>query len=944
MADDVNKGSGKVNGAKVPKTIQELTKQHERATSYEASLSDEKLQQLADKAAEFEERYQQSSAGSPEQSNLAELLAFAEEEKYQHSLNVDRNLSVKANKVLARGLDVYSKTGNINRRTTTMAGQQSYRGAAKTNGGLFRPTNMIESEIQSDIEAASMLGGSLADEARGLGVGASTDSINGRAGKLGEYEERIARNKALLKVQTREGISTEKLTNRGEDLDRDVDTFFKRKDIDNRINSGGVKSYKEESAELSKRREERSIAQGDYEKAIETGAEGVEAFAEKLHKANEALDEQTRVVKGMSDKGMDRGGGIFGKYGAAIPMIQMGFQAVGAVAGAANDIAVNHDIAQMSNRAQFAKMGNSIYDKAAQAVSGYSVDAMLDVGGDQFVKAYADKNKAFTNKAMGVQIASNGAADLLGSMGKGAAIGAGIGLAGGIFAPVTSTGGAIIGAGIGAVTSLANTASQATNLAYGNVGADASIRSYQAAKDLTAQERYVATQNMQAYYNQGLGSYQSIQGMGSGASGAMQKRLMDGTDLANLARTGVSPEDAVKLTGMLGQAGSMAGGSDAGLRMIEGAGRASQRGQMGKEEYMSAAARMVAAGGKDGELESIIAAGMTKGMDNSKNIGQMVDATLSMSSGLASKGISATGAVGDMLGASAQFLVGQGVNKNLAVGTAAQDISNYNSAITDTSFNLGNIMQRGGLRNMKELKGASVFQMNNLSSMSMEDIAVLQGGGKEAELLARRLGVDNMVMKDGKVNSSLVTGIGKEAFSKMLTNKGALGDPNGRSLLNKFGTAETLTAEERAILSTSGGESVFYNAGGVSKASKISNENYNQLGLNLGAEAAKTKATYEAKKVGAGAQATLDVLGGEKGKEFEQIEKLSQSISEAVDPAKWGDEVKRAADGFAVPAANFVKATGDLDKTVEKLVSHQSAMLKAMGEMRGTDIPSGPRK
>jgi hypothetical protein len=940
MADDINKGGGKVNGAKVPKTIQELTKQHERATSYEASLSDEKLQQLADKAAEFEERYQQSSAGSPEQSNLAELLAFAEEEKYQHSLNVDRNLSVKANKVLARGLDVYSKTGNINRRTTTMAGQQSYRGAAKTNGGLFRPTNMIESEIQSDIEAASVLGGSLADEARGLGVGASTDSINGRASKLGEYEERIARNKALLKVQTREGISTEKLTNRGEDLDRDVDTFFKRKDIDNRINSGGVRSYKEESTELSKRREERSIAQGDYEKAIETGTEGVEAFAEKLHKANEALDEQTRVVKGMSDKGMDKGGGIFGKYGSAIPMIQMGFQAVGAVAGAANDIAVNHDIAQMSNRAQFAKMGNSIYDKAAQAVSGYSVDAMLDVGGDQFVKAYADKNKAFTNKAMGVSIASNGAADLLGAMGKGAVVGAGLGLAGGIFAPVTSTGGAIAGAAIAGVASLANTASQATNLAYGNVGADASIRSYQAAKDLTAQERYVATQNMQAYYNQGLGAYQSIQGMGSGASGAMQKRLMDGTDLTNLARTGVSPEEAVKLTGILGQAGSMEGGSDAGLRMIEGAGRASQRGQMGKEEYVSAAARMVAAGGKDNELEDIISAGMTKGMDNSKNIGQMIDATLSMSSGLASKGISATGAVGNMLEASSQFLVGQGVNKNLAVGTAAQDISNYNSAITDTSFNLGNIMQRGGLRNMKELKGASVFQMNNLSSMSMEDIAVLQGGGKEAELLSRRLGVDNMVMKDGKVNTSLVTGIGKEAFSKMLTNKGALGDPNGRSLLNKFGTAETLTAEERAILSTSGGESVFYNAGGVSKASKISNENYNQLGLNLGAEAAKTKATYEAKKVGAGAQATLDVLGGEKGKEFEQIEKLSQSISEAVDPAKWGDEVKRAADGFAVPAANFVKATGDLDKTVEKLVSHQTAMLKAMGEMNGTKIQS----
>ena len=78
MADDINKRGGKINGAQAPKAIQEMAKQHERATSYEASLNDEKLQALADKASDFEEKFQQSTQGSPEQQNLAELLAYAD--------------------------------------------------------------------------------------------------------------------------------------------------------------------------------------------------------------------------------------------------------------------------------------------------------------------------------------------------------------------------------------------------------------------------------------------------------------------------------------------------------------------------------------------------------------------------------------------------------------------------------------------------------------------------------------------------------------------------------------------------------------------------------------------------------------------------------------------------------------------------------------------------
>jgi hypothetical protein len=925
MADDINKKGGKVNGV-APKAIQEMARQYDKSTEYEASLNDEKLQRLVNKAAELEEKFQSSAPGTSQQQILAEQLAYAEEEAHKYSLSVDQALTAKSNKVLSRSLDVYSKSGNINRRTTTMSGQQSYRSAARASGGMFRPTNAIEADIQSDIEAASALGISLADEARGLKPGASADSIRERAAGLSDYEARIAQNKALLKIQGREGYSTEKLTNRGEDLDRDVGEFLKRKKIETKIASGDVGSYKDEMASLNSKRDARNQAQADYEKAIETGASGVEDFAEKLHKANEALDEQVRIVKGMSDKG-GGGGGIFGKYAGAMQFAQMGFQALGAVAGATNTIAVDQDITQMNNRGQFAKMGNAIYDKADAAVRGHSVDAMLDIiGSDAFTKQYGDANKKFTNVAKGVESVSNVGASVLAGVGKGAAIG---GAAGFAVAGIGAVPGAIGGAVIGGVTALANSSTDVTNVAYGNEGAASSINSYMAAKNLTAEERHIRAQQMQAFYNQGLGLYSSTMGLGSGSE--VQSQLMNAEMLQGLAANGISPEMSVQLSGMLGQAGSMS--AVGGIDMIRGAGRAGQLGQMGREEYIGAASRLVAAGGQNSDLEDIIAAATTKGMDNSKNIAQMVDATLGLSSGLASIGIGGTSTVADMLGASSQFLIDQGVNKNLATGAAAQGIQDYNKGITDTGFNLGNILERGGLRNMKSLRGASTEQMNNLTGMSLEQIAVLQGGGTEAKNLANELGISNLVMKDGKMNQGLLKNIGREAFGGMLANKGLLGTKQGKELLDNFGADENhiYSDEAKAAMYGVGGERTVRLAGGTIKAKGTI--------ANVARQGSFTET------MGAQRGASQVAQGEKESGGFANLEKAMSEVSKAIDPAKWGDEVKKAANKFEIPAANFLAATGKFDTAVQRLIDHQNKMMDKMGELRKVDVaPSKPKR
>ena len=955
----VNKVSGKKGGKpEVPKFAQELNSTFQKSTSYEASTSDERLQRMLDKNAELEEQLAGSVNGSEGQRILAEQLAFSEEETYQHSLKVDKTLTEKAKKVYAKGFDVQSRVNNITRRATTESGTERFTSQARGSEELNLPQSVIESRIQESIAKTSSYTEGIANRIRTLKPGEETDDIVKASAGISKYRDETARLMAIKTEQNRAGLSTQKLTGRYEDIKEDLGGFRNRTEIERKLSSGEHKSFAEESATLNKKESQLGEAFEKLSNTVKGAGESVDDFnkrtmdaTKEFTKLADEVEKQATLTKGVERKeGAAGGGGFFKKNEAVLQMAQMGLQAVGTVAGAYEDIAVKNDIRQVSNRAKFAKMGNAIYDQAASAVSGYNVDAMLDIVGDAGVKRYADMQKTKTNIASGVKIATNGAADVIGSTAKGTAIGTAAGVAiaagetfltggvGAVGAPAIISGAASIGGTIGAISATSRAAVSVDDLVKGNVGADTSISAYHARKELNREERYVASQNMQAFYSQGINSYSAIQGMGSGASGNMQKRLMDGTDLKNLAYKGVTPEEAVKLTGILTSAGSIEGGSDAGLRMIEGAGRAAQRGQMGKEEYVSTAARMVAAGGKDNELEDIISAGMTRGMDNSKNIGQMVDATLSMSSGLASKGISGTGVMGDAIGGMTQSLVDKGMNKNLATNVAASGIADLNRGLSDTGFNLGNIVDRAAIRQV--MPGITTGQVNKISKMEFDDLKLLQAGGPEAERYLKEQGLNNRFMKNGEIDQGIISRVSKDAYRKVLINKGLMGDAQGIEIMNKWGTGKELSPDAKAWFgpgSELGNISTYESLSGLTKRDKITNENYNSIGMNLGAEAEKNSAQYLTKKIDAGRIAAGEMLSTQKGKEFEGLEGLAKSISESVDPVKWGDEVKAAADKFSVPAADLLTATSKLEGTVKSLLEYQNRMLDKMGKPIGAE-------
>lgn len=927
---DANKSNKPVNG-KMAKHIKESFEQRDYNISYENISGKEDYSRLTERLEAMEKLRDQIPSSHAEYPSIIENIGYLESDLDDVHLAHAKSY----NNQLANTIGTYSKTRNINERTTKMSGQQRFFRGARSSADLYAPTETIEERIQSGMAEASSIGMTLAGRARGLGVDEVPDSLKQSASRLESVQEEIALNKRLLRVQSKEGLSTEKRQYSAAETMNKAGNFLSDMQLKSDVAGGKYGSLDTETAKLSEMFNSLTSALQRFEEASEnaTDAQGnltdeyKEASAQ-LDRLNRETDQQRKVVGEVSRQG--GGGGFFGKYGGYIQMAGMVGGAISSGARATNTIFGDQEITQINNKAAFAAMGNSIYGKAENAIMNNDVDAAFDVlGSDIFSSQFAMGKKSLRNKTAGIASVT----DILTDVGTNVMGGA---VAGGVIGAVP---GAIIGGTAGLVRGLAGSVPQLTNLMYGNEGADAAIRGNQAYKQLTEQERKIRTGQMQDFYSQGIATYNSTMGLGNLQSYSMQGGLMNAGNLRSLSRVGVSASMAAGLTSQLLGAGTF--DSEDGMAAIRSAGLAGQRGQMSREGYMSAAARMMSMGGSNSDLQEIIEVATARGMDNSKNITQMVDATAQMSAGLGSIGVSGVGAASGLLNFSAQSMVDGGVNRNLAIGAAATSMQNMNASLTNQGFNLGNVMERQRLRNIGGLGGASVFQLNALSSLSMEEMALFrsaEGGDasamKEAGVLARRKGLDNLLMKDGKFVKGTMGQVSRAGLESALLNAGAAGMND--DIVNRASSGQDFTAEQRAIFNQIGVDSSTVSAMFGGQASKSPAD---MMLSRLGIGQERLGASRQAQNIAQG-EAAAGALG--PGKAFENIEKVMQSVAEAVSPEKFADVVKGAAEDFAVPVAQFGNIVNkDLREVLNNVVRQQQQMLNAMGE--NPTLPSRPK-
>lgn len=911
MADDVNNSNKPING------LSEIeSKRTERHGQDTATTSD-----LREQAKKREEAFQQAESDYIKQrtkinESKAEAAAAALGQVRENIKVWDVEHTRIVNNEAAREISTHTRYDNVNARTTTMSSSQKYLTEIYRDKNILKdPTGAIEQRIKNKQFEIGSIGSELAQGTRDAGTGDLPLDMVNRTKQIESLQESVALDKRLLKVQNKEGMTTEKRQFSAQEILAHAERTIGGQEIKKRIQSGDHKGYEAESAEFVKMVSTLNNTFKEFQKATEDVTNGIAGSAEKYKEASDALEDakknvanQDKLVTGIG--GIGGGGGWIGRNANPIAMYA---QAAGAIAGGFKTAWVDQDITQMNNRAAFANMGNQIFDKSKKAVRGYDVDAMLDIAGsDAFAQQYGMNHKTIANVAGGIEAGANLVANVA------------TGAAGGVLG-----GGAGIAAGV--ATGAANSIPAVTNVVYGNVGADAAIRSYQAAKNLTAEERHIRASNMQEFYTQGLTTYQTTMGMGSVSD--MQKDLMDEKTLGGLAGAGVSPAYAAQLAGALGQAGAMSG--TAGVSILTGAGKAGQRGQMGREEYVGAAASLIGAGGNENDLESIIANATTKGMDNSKNIGQMVSATLMMSSDLGKIGVSGTSAISGMLSAGTQHLVGLGVNKNLATDMVASGVSNMNRQMSNQDMTLGNLMERQSNMSLPGGKEINVFQRNKLNSLNMSDFAVLkaaEGGGKDEtaaakDLLRRRGGLDEegLFFKNGKIQPEVTNAVLKRSIHATLMDIGAYEQAPG--MMNSLDTKGKLDSKQMGVLGALGiDEGTWSIFQGKTATGTISNK------MGMGADAEITAAEQPIKAIGAGKKSAEEI--GPKGSDgFQNIQNLAKQISQAVDPGKWSEVVVKASKDFSIPATK-------LTEQMEALVKVQTKMLAKMDEKRGPNIPS----
>lgn len=651
----------------------------------------------------------------------------------------------------------------------------------------------------------------------------------------------------------------------------------------------------------------------DDTKALETHRATADAAAGDLKKLQDA---------------QKAGGGGPGN-GAAIAMgLAGGFNALGQGAQA---IMVNQRQGQVSNVASFANIANSQYDMYTKARGG-DIASQLALGGTGQAKLFGQEMRTASNTVSTLGVAA-GAAQ------------AGAGVAQTMEASAQKAN--LISYGMGNSTAntqaliggIQNTVQGAT---AGTINAMDMKRGVTAGANMAAgynntMEATKAVNAVSASQAQGLRNMITDldvvgQGMGSRA-GAFISESASTENLAAMAKAGISPEQFAQLSGQ----GVNDMGSQFNAKQIFASRNLESRGFGSAQMNMGRMSQLAQAGGNNPQagLENVLSAAVSKGLDSSKSINDMVanTATMVSSSAGAAVGIDTTGAASSMLANSINPLM---ANKEFAVQQAMTAAEATKRATTNTDLSFTGMANTAGLQHNLAKAGIQIGGLEALSvqGVDMATLKSLQGKPGEAAKFFQNKGVNvteknantfletTMIEKERQIlrEGGLATGYDLEGLRKKATSKegivpgsaeyrqmGQIAEVQGRT-----GGADELIRELRGVkapnVAADAGKSLTTEAGTdeVKKAADaLRTSGFKQL-----SEAAK--------------QASTD-LGG-----FAGAMKTFMELQEKFE--KEGAENEKV---FATAASDFAKnfelSTGRFDKSVTKFEGVMANLSKVAG-------------
>ena len=803
-----------------------------------------------------------------------------------------------------------SNISNIQSEAATLSEKRYVREEAKSRG--------IIGNTQQREERASQLKDLISHGYSNQSIAASNtrdpeemrEALKGQ-GQLSDWEHELGVTIGGIKESKKAGMSSSQISDRSSKVQERWSDIRQDKELTERIKSGSGRTAEQLETSINNRQKgiqglEKKIAAGEA-KDLDTSK--LEISLDKLTKVmEEEIKESEKKIKEDKKQKDDRYGMILG-----------GASAVQSVFNSAMKVGVSDDTQQTNNRTAWANTGNSMWDRGQDAVKNLNMESLMSVM-DQ--SGRVGKEVANTT-----QNAKN-----LGGAARGAGVAIGVAqIAGGAGNWALNTGQQLATAGVAAGNISELGSDEIRNLTTNSLA----LNEYNAQMAAGEASRHMVASQAQEYVNHKAGSYYATRGAGSTSD--MENTIMDMGNIKNYNSVGVGLSEARAAAGTMSKAGYVKSGELNNI--IMGSGRAELAGSMSKQEYTTAAARLTGAGGDSKDLEAIMKSAVTAGMDNSKNISQMVEATLSLSSNMASTGISGVDTAKSMVGERVEDLVSKGYDRNMAAGKAMANIEAFDKGQTDRTVSFGNIIEQNKLRQLKGGQDLSQKQMNNLVDMKEIDMAAIIKGGPEGKKLAHDMGLGDFFSNKG--NAQEVNKIKTEKF-----------------LLHQVGGAEQSASMMAKLEAQAKGEKVHFTdqERAVTYNSQSRTQTIDELSLTMGGKggkpvnnAPKTTSEFgETKKAQDEREGKNAAVGKIAVEKMGGLTAAIQAMNKLVDPENFGKNIAKAASDFAPAAASISKATGDLLIAVKAIQAMNTANVNAMGKnptfRPSSEVASKPKK
>lgn len=766
-------------------------------------------------------------------------------------------------------------------------------------------THQLSEMRQQTLQDREYMSEQMLAESKGLTKGININTPEGRAQlkqrqdqmrsynvSINEYDKEIGIIEGSIGQQRRLGLDPqsnyEKILRKHEGVlsDRNKTT------ISSDVTSGKYQSQEAVTKEVIRLNDELVRSFKKLSEAQQNGVEDLTDLNTAYQETSKKYEEQKQILREMKDQGV--GGSGSGKWGERL-------QTVGAIAMGAGELyrhaAITTEMQQVGNRIGFAELNNRRFNDVYEATQwNYAAGrrVMQDTYGQavKWGETFYDRE----NIAGGIDVTGGTAmtaANAMEGYGKGGIGGA---LTGGLRSGISTVkSGISLGKGIEGQQSLL----QRANLEYGLSNAVNAIN------DMTGQ--------MGLDYIRGVGT--ASRGLGSSRGGI--NKLFDADTIKTMNQAGISTNDIPQLL----SAGKGAMGGLFNISNIEKAGLAAQKGLTDSSgQYFNMLNMLSNTGGKQDNLENILAKAVTAGMDNSKNIMQMVEATAQLSQKNVITGFSSVSGISDAMARIGSTLGAAGVNPNMRSAIGVSTLEGMDRVLGSGDVTFGKMARMGELRSLfPKMDLTSRMAVSQLTAQQIETMRGMKG--EERTKYAGTLGIAAEYTTDENLRKLTSAGITE------LTGN-AIGMPGNWDKIKQAtikGDFSTLSDEDRRAASyyfTKQGINI--NAMGAIASGTGKNISRQNTDTRSGIDLVKG-ALGEGNRIDAfesmnisSAIATGKLTSRGVGQSTPENMATLSNATANLDPAKYAEQTRQAAENFALSTTTINKTFNDVNENLKK--------------------------